>query len=149
MLVPSVASVYYGNIGRLDCHSGRSLLRVADGDHVHVVGHGLERVGDGLALGHRGELRAGEPDDLAAELPPVFLALLRVVGVARAGGRRPAGRLVALSQSVEAESGAIVFRIDLRGALACMAATGPDGTMLMRAACLREGPGTDARPSIH
>ena len=72
-----------------------------------------------------------------------------ITRVARAGGRRPAGRLVALSQSVEAESGAIVFRIDLRGALACMAATGPDGTMLMRAACLREGPGTDARPSIH
>ena len=89
------------------------------------------------------------PDDLAAELPPVFLALLHLVGVARAGGRRPSGRLVALSQSVEAEGGAIVFRIDLRGALACMAATGPDGTMLMRAACLREGPGTDARPSIH
>ncbi len=89
------------------------------------------------------------PDDLAAELPPVLLALLRMVDVARTGGRRPARRLVALSQSVEASSAGIVFRVDLRGSLACIAATDPGGIVLMRAACLREGPGMGARPSIH
>ena len=48
-------------------HQRGTLLRVTDGDHVHVVGHGLQRVGDGFALGHGGQLRAGESDDLAAE----------------------------------------------------------------------------------
>lgn len=88
------------------------------------------------------------PDDLAAELPPVFLALLHMVGVARgraAAGRAP-GRLVAsLSSRIAGRS---------CSGLTCAAHSPawprrPDGTMLMRAACLREGPGTDARPSIH
>ena len=65
--VAAVARVDHGHGRGARGDQRRSLLRVADGDHVHVVGHGLERVGDGLALGHRGELRAGEPDDLAAE----------------------------------------------------------------------------------
>ena len=45
----------------------RSFLRMTDGDDVHVVGDGLQRVGDGLALGDGGELGAGETDHLAAE----------------------------------------------------------------------------------
>ena len=45
----------------------RRFLRMADGHHVDVVGHRLQRVGDRLALGDGGELGAGETDHLAAE----------------------------------------------------------------------------------
>ena len=46
---------------------GERLRRMADGHHVDVVGHRLQRVGDRLALGDGGELGAGETDHLAAE----------------------------------------------------------------------------------
>ena len=65
--VAAVAGVDYRHGCGAGGHQRGTLLRVTDGDHVHVVGHGLQRVGDGFALGHGGQLRAGESDDLAAE----------------------------------------------------------------------------------
>ena len=65
--VAAVARVDDGDRGGAGGDERRALLRVADGDGVDVVGHGFDGVGDRLALGHRGQLRAGEADDLAAQ----------------------------------------------------------------------------------
>jgi len=89
------------------------------------------------------------PGEMAAELPPVLLTLRRLVDAARTGERRPARRRPALSRPVEADRAGIVFRVELCGPLALIAATSPNGTVLMQAACLREGPGMNARLSIH
>ena len=67
MHVPAIAGVD----DRHGCGTGgnerRSFLRMTDGDDVHVVGDGLQRVGDGLTLGDGRELCARETDHLAAE----------------------------------------------------------------------------------
>lgn len=74
------------------------------------------------------------PADLAGELRPVLAALHRMVSVAH---------------SIAGESAGLVFRVELSGRFARLAAIGPDGSVLMRAVCLREGPGMGARPTIH
>ena len=63
----TVAGVDHRHGGGAGGHQSGAFLRMADGHHVHIVGHGLQGVGNGLTLGHRGQLRAGEADDLAAE----------------------------------------------------------------------------------
>ena len=60
MHVPAIAGID-------DRHERGALLRMADGDHINVIGNGLQGIGNGLALGHGGELGAGKTDHLAAE----------------------------------------------------------------------------------
>ncbi len=67
MHVSAVARVDDRHGGGAGCDQRGAFLRMADGHHVDVVGHRLQRVGDRLALGDGGELGAGETDHLAAE----------------------------------------------------------------------------------
>ncbi len=67
MHVAAIAGVDDGHGGGAGRDQRSSLLGVANRDHINIIGNGLQRIGDGLALGDGGQLGSGEADHLAAE----------------------------------------------------------------------------------
>ena len=93
--VPAVTSVDDGDaevLGRAGRHERSAFLGVTHRDDVDEIGHGFHGVGDGFALGHGGQLGAGETNHMAAEPEHRrFEAQTRArAGLIKKGGQHPA-----------------------------------------------------------